>query len=93
VPLGDLPGEAGFSLLTDQHLQTLSREVGLALGELAGDPGFGFQTDRLLQTLLREVGLALGDSAGEPGFGLYHRLSPEDCLVAGYSPAAWAGWN
>jgi len=58
VPLGDLPGEAGFGLLADQHLQTLSREVGLALG----------------------------DSAGEPGFGLHHRLSEEDCLVAGYSP-------
>ena len=36
MPLGDLPGEAGFGLLTDQHLQTLSREVGLALGDSAG---------------------------------------------------------
>jgi len=58
VPFGDLPGEAGFGLLTDQHLQALSREVGLALG----------------------------DSVGEPGFGLHHRVSEEDCLVAGYSP-------
>ena len=58
MPHGDLPGEAGFGLLTDQHLQTLSREGGLALG----------------------------DSAGEPGFGLHHRLSENDCLVAGYSP-------
>jgi len=58
VPLGDVPGEAGFNLRTDQHLQRP----------------------------WREVGLALRDSAGEPGFGLHHRLSEEDCLVAGYSP-------
>jgi len=88
VPLGDLPGEAGFGLLTDQHLQTLSREVGLALGDSAGEAGFGFLTHQHLLTLSREVGLALGDSAGEPGFGLHHRLSEEDCLMAGYSPRA-----
>jgi len=38
-----------------------------------------------METLSWEVGLALGDSAGESGFGLHHRLSEEDCLVAGYS--------
>jgi len=86
VPLGNLPGETGVGLLTDQHLQTLSREVGLALVDSAWECGFGFLTDQHLQTLLREVGLALGDSAGEPGFGLHKRLSEEDYLVAGYSP-------
>ena len=55
---------AGFGLLTDQHWQTLSREVGLALGDLAGEAGFGFLTDQHLQMLSREVDLALGDSAG-----------------------------
>ena len=75
----------GFGFLTDQHLQTLSREVGLALGDLAGEAGFGFLMDQHLQMLSREVGLALGDSAGEPGLGLHHRLSEKDCLVAGYS--------
>ena len=44
MPLGDLLGEAGFGLLTDQHLQILSREVGFALGNSAGEPGFGFLT-------------------------------------------------
>ena len=48
MPLGDLPGEAGFGLLTDQHLQMLSREVGLALGDSVGEPGFGFLTDQHL---------------------------------------------
>ena len=37
MPLGDLPGEAGFGFLTDQHLQPLSRQVGLALGDSAGE--------------------------------------------------------
>jgi len=86
VPLGDLPGDAGFDLLTDQHLQTMSREVGLALGDSAEEPGFGFLTDQHLQILSREVCLALQDSVREPGFGLHHRLSEEDSLVAGYSP-------
>jgi len=85
LPLGDSAGEAGFGFLTDQHLQTLSMELGLALGDSAGEAGFGFLTDQHLQTLSREVGLALGDSTGEAGFGLQHRLSEEDCLVAGYS--------
>ena len=86
MPFGDLPGEAGFGLLTDQHLQALSREVGLALGDSTGEAGFAFLTDQYLQTLSREVGLALGDLAAEPGFGLHQRLSEEDCFVAGYSP-------
>ena len=86
LALGNSAGEAGFGFLTDQYLQKLSREVGLALGDSAGEAGFGFLTDQHLKTLSREVGLALGDWAGEPGFGLHHRLSEEDCLVAGYSP-------
>jgi len=86
LALGDSAEEPGFGLLMDQHLQTLSREVRLGLGYLAGEPGFGFLTDQHLPTLSREVCLALWDSAEEPGFGLHHRLSEEDCLVAGYSP-------
>jgi len=86
VPLGDLAGEARFGLLTDQHLQTLSREIGLALGDSAREAGFGFLTDQHLQMLSTEVGLALGDSAREPGFDWHHRLSEEDCLVVGYPP-------
>jgi len=74
--------EPGFGFLTDQHLQTMLRNLGLALGDWVREPGFGFLTDQHFQALLREVGLALGDSAGEPGFGLHHRLSEEDCLVA-----------
>ena len=57
----------------------------MALGDSAGEAGFAFLTDQHWQTLSREVGLALGDSPGEPGFGFHHRLSEEDCLVAGYS--------
>jgi len=64
VPLGQLPEEAELGLLMEQHLQTMSREVGLALDDSAGDSGFGFLTDQHLQTLSREVGLALRDSAG-----------------------------
>jgi len=64
LALGDSEEEAGFGFLTDQHLQTLLREVGLALGDSAGEAGFGFLTDQHLQMLSREVGLALGDSAG-----------------------------
>ena len=59
-------GEARFGCLTDQHLLTLSREVGLALGDPVGEAGSGFLTDQHLQTLSREIGLARGDSAGSP---------------------------
>ena len=72
--------------LRDQDRQTPKREVGVPLGDLPGEAGFGLLTDQHLHTLSREVGLALEDSAGEAGFGLHHRLSEEDCLVAGYSP-------
>ena len=67
-------------------MQTLLREVALALCDSAEEPGFGFLTNQHLQTLSREVGLALGDSAMEPGFGLHHGLSEEDCLMSGFSP-------
>ena len=86
MALGDLAGEPGFGFLTDHHRQRLSREVRLALGDLAGEAGFGLLMDQHLQTLSREVGLALGDSARDLEFGLHHRVSEEDCLVAGYSP-------
>ena len=59
MALGDSAGEPGFGFLTDQHLQTLSREVDLALGDSAGEAGFDFLTDQHLQTLSREVGIEL----------------------------------
>jgi len=70
VPLGDLAGEVGFGLLTDQHLQTLLREVGLALGDSAGEPGFG-----LHHPLSEEDCLVAGYS-----------LRPEERFLVGYSP-------
>jgi len=63
-------GEAGFGFLTDQHLQRLSREVGLALGDSAGEPGFG-----LHHRLLEEDCLVAAYSP-----------RPEERFVVGYSP-------
>jgi len=70
VPLGDLEGEAGFGLLTDQHLQTLSREVGLALGDSAEEPGFGLHH-----------GLSEKDCSV-----VGYSPRPEETFVVGYSP-------
>jgi len=78
--------ESGFGLQMDQVLQTLSREVDLALGDSVAQSGFGLLRDHHLQKLSRESDLALEDLAEEPGFGLYQQLSEEDCLMAGYSP-------
>jgi len=36
LTLGYLPEESGFGLVTDEHLQTVSRELSLALGDVAG---------------------------------------------------------
>jgi len=51
-------------------LQTLSREVGLALGDLAGEPGFGLHPG-----LSEEDCLVAGYSP-----------RPEETFVVGYSP-------
>jgi len=40
LALGDWGREPGFGFLRAQHLQAVSREVGLALGDLA-EAGFG----------------------------------------------------
>jgi len=63
-------GELEFSFLTDKHLQTLSREVGLALGDSAVEPGFG-----LHHRLSEEACLVAGYSP-----------RPEETFVVSYSP-------
>ena len=70
MALGDSAGEAGFGFLTDQHLQTLLREVGLALGDSAGQPGFD-----LHHRLSEEDALVAG-----------YAPRPEDTFVVDYSP-------
>jgi len=68
--LGDSAGEGGFGFLTDEHLQTLSREFGLALGDSVWEAGFG-----LHYRLSEEDCLVAGYSQ-----------RPEETFVVGYSP-------